>query len=204
MQTWLFKTLGAIAGLAGIALGVLLVLYRDIIASDLLSKTLCQAQAYNVVLSIIVFVFGIAAVGTIAWLISGSRPDNSNLSTAQVAITSGLIVPVLMSVVIILMRGAECKPVPVGQNTLNIRSAKYAADRNVHGISHVSNRCQSKSSCSFYCDNDHADHGDPKEHEDKQCIILYNCRFTPDYEQNLTVGEGPGRVVSLSCPQNEK
>lgn len=199
MQTWLFKALGAVAGLAGIALGVLLVLYRDIIAGSLLSKVLCPAQAYNVLLSIIVLVFGIAAVGIIAWVISASKSITSNISTAQVAVISSLIVPILLSVAVILLKEPVCEKPPIGKNTINIKSAEYAARRNVHGMSSVHRACQAQTSCNFACDNARADHGDPKEGDPKMCIVLYNCSFTPNYQQRAEADEG--KVGSISCPQ---
>ena len=201
MQTWLFKSLGAAAGLAGIALGIVLVLYRDIIASDLLSSTLCQTQSYNVLLSIIVFVFGIAAVGIVAWVISLSKPADSHIATKRIAIVAGSIIPIIIASIFILIKEPSCPPLPIGDNVINIRKAEYAARRNVHGMSSVARACQANKSCNFPCGNAYADHGDPKEGDHKKCIVLYNCSFTPNYEQKSVTGED--RPGSISCPQKQ-
>jgi len=57
-------------GLAGIALGVLLVVFEKVFQLQL--TTPGQAAAYSVIRSLIIATFGIAGIGVLVWLIRGA------------------------------------------------------------------------------------------------------------------------------------
>ena len=172
MQTWLFATLGKIAGIGGIALGVFLTIYTYVLHGKIQFGNLCPDQAYHVALSIIVLTFGISVIGIIAWLISRSQSREAPLSTTEIAVPSAVSVPVLVSVVAILLSSNGCgppppsdadtiTPPPSGPNTINIKSAIYASSRKQHGIPLVKTNCQGRKTCAFWCNNSYVDHGDP-------------------------------------------
>ena len=66
MATSLLEVVGAAAGIGGIALGVFLLVERDIVRSKVLSR-LPKAKAYNLLRLVIVLCFGVALAGISAW-----------------------------------------------------------------------------------------------------------------------------------------
>jgi hypothetical protein len=60
MQTSFFKVLGAIAGLAGIALGVFLLLNTRVLGLGIFPG-LSQSQGFAVIFALLTFTFGILA-----------------------------------------------------------------------------------------------------------------------------------------------
>jgi tetratricopeptide (TPR) repeat protein len=76
MEGRLLGSLGKIAGIGGIALGVLFLLFKGVLEQQLLQKgQLSSEQAFAIVVSLMIFTFGIAVIGLIAWLIGRSVPD---------------------------------------------------------------------------------------------------------------------------------
>lgn len=70
MQTDVLTSLGKIAGLGGIAVGVLMLVFRDVLNQKLLPETgLNSDQAYHIIWALVVFTFGIASIGVIAWIV---------------------------------------------------------------------------------------------------------------------------------------
>lgn len=67
MDTALFETLGRIAGIGGIALGVLLLLFRDVIRRNIFPN-LTRDQAYKIIRLVLVLTFLIALAGIGAWV----------------------------------------------------------------------------------------------------------------------------------------
>jgi hypothetical protein len=61
----LFRTLGEIAGLAGLAVGLILVLYREII--NKVAPTLAPKDGYRLLRAIAYLSFGIAVLGILCW-----------------------------------------------------------------------------------------------------------------------------------------
>jgi hypothetical protein len=87
---------GKVAGLAGLGLGVLLLIFRDILTSGLSSAAGLEArQAFAVMLSTMVLTFGAAGVGTIGWLIGKEVGPTQRVTTPQVVLLSVLIVVVI-------------------------------------------------------------------------------------------------------------
>jgi hypothetical protein len=64
----LFQTLGKIAGIAGLCIGLLLLIFRDVIRKDIFPK-LSKIQAYKIIKLIIYFTFLIALIGLIFWFL---------------------------------------------------------------------------------------------------------------------------------------
>ena len=69
MEISILKTLRQIAGVAGAGLGVLLILYRDLLRKDIFPK-LGPAHAYRVIRLLLVLTWSIAFAGLAAWLYS--------------------------------------------------------------------------------------------------------------------------------------
>jgi hypothetical protein len=64
----LLKRFGQIAGIAGISVGVLLVVFRDIIRKEIFPR-LTKAQGFRVLTLIIISVWSVALVGVGAWVL---------------------------------------------------------------------------------------------------------------------------------------
>lgn len=74
MDATLLKTIGQVAGLGGIALGVLMLVFRDVIRRQIFPQ-LAKAQAYRLIRLIIVLTFAIAFSGLTAWVyVSKTKP----------------------------------------------------------------------------------------------------------------------------------
>jgi hypothetical protein len=101
LQGKLLSSVGKIAGLAGISLGVFLLLVREILQEGILQRApdLDAAQAFAIILSIIVLTFGIAGVGVIAWLISRGIGPGAPVSSLAVLVLATLFAFVLASAV---------------------------------------------------------------------------------------------------------
>jgi hypothetical protein len=70
MDTELLKVVGQIAGIGGLALGVFLLLFREIIRKKIFPM-LPPAQAYRLLQMIIVAVWSVAILGIAAWVYVG-------------------------------------------------------------------------------------------------------------------------------------
>ncbi|SFB39875.1 hypothetical protein SAMN03159496_03450 [Rhizobium sp. NFR07] len=71
METRVLVTLGKVAGLAGIAMGVVILVFRGVLEKDFLpDRGLSPGQAFAIVLSMMIMTFGIAAIGIVAWLVA--------------------------------------------------------------------------------------------------------------------------------------
>ena len=80
MENEVLQTVGQIAGIGGLAIGVLLLVFRQIIAKSIFPK-LKQDHAYSLLrlISVLVFVVAIAGIG--AWTLLGSA-QNSTVEAA--------------------------------------------------------------------------------------------------------------------------
>jgi hypothetical protein len=63
----ILKILGQVAGIGGLALGVLLLLFRDIIRKNIFPR-LPPAEAYRLLRLITVAVWSVAIAGIVAWV----------------------------------------------------------------------------------------------------------------------------------------
>lgn len=70
------QTVGQVAGVGGIALGVLLIIFRDVVRKNIFPN-LAQVQAYRLMRLIIVLTFSIAALGIVAWVYVQPAPSGA-------------------------------------------------------------------------------------------------------------------------------
>jgi hypothetical protein len=78
MDDSLFRIFGQVAGIGGLALGVLMVLYREVIRRRIFPQ-LSQDQAYRVIRLIVVLTWTVALVGVGSWVYT-SRPQHDDRS----------------------------------------------------------------------------------------------------------------------------
>ncbi len=67
MESDILEIAAKVAGIGGLSLGVLLLIFRDIIRKNIFS-TLTKQQSYKIILIIIVLVWSVAIVGIFAWI----------------------------------------------------------------------------------------------------------------------------------------
>jgi hypothetical protein len=82
MDSAILKTFGEIAGIGGLSLGVVLLLFRDIIGKKIFPE-LPPASAYRLLRLMVVFVFVIGIAGIAAWVVttvSGSPKSYANVT----------------------------------------------------------------------------------------------------------------------------
>jgi multidrug efflux pump subunit AcrA (membrane-fusion protein) len=85
MEATLLKTVGQIAGIGGIALGVFLLLFRDIIRKEIFPQ-LTKERAFHLIRLVAVLVSLIALAGIVAWVWVETRPAPPPPSTTVTAI----------------------------------------------------------------------------------------------------------------------
>jgi hypothetical protein len=111
MESRILGSLGKIAGVGGIALGVFLLIYKGVLQQQILPLAgLGSAQGFAIILSLMIMTFGIAGIGLIAWLIARSVDTESPVTTAALATLAALIVVVLGAAVFV---SQQAKPDPV-------------------------------------------------------------------------------------------
>lgn len=74
MEPELLKSLGQIAGIGGISLGVLLLVFREVIRKNVFPM-LSRDQAYKILRLTMVLVWSIAVIGVGAWVINAHPPS---------------------------------------------------------------------------------------------------------------------------------
>jgi hypothetical protein len=104
-----------IAGLAGIGFGVFLLLFQGVLKKQFLPQAgLTSAQAFAVILSLMILTYGIAAIGVVAWLVSRSTKPQTPMPATSLIPLAALTVLVLGAAVYVGLeeskRGAyECQ-----------------------------------------------------------------------------------------------
>lgn len=83
MDAGIFKTLGETAGLAGFAIGLILLLYREIVRKNVF-PTLSKRDAYRLLRAIAVLSWSVAILGIVSWVWSSSI-ERRRLDASQVA-----------------------------------------------------------------------------------------------------------------------
>ena len=78
MNVELLKTLGQIAGIGGVALGVFLILFRELIRKSIF-PTLKKDDAFRLLRLIALLVWIVALAGIAAWVVIERRPEVSVL-----------------------------------------------------------------------------------------------------------------------------
>src|SRR3954453_16903835 len=89
MELQVLKTVGQIAGIGGLALGVLLLLFKDIIRKNIFPK-LPAAEAYRLLRLITGAVWSVAIVGIVAWVYVQTR-EPAAANSSHVTATGGSI-----------------------------------------------------------------------------------------------------------------
>lgn len=84
MDAELLKTLGQIAGIGGLALGIFLILFRELIRKTIFPK-LKKDDAYRLLRLIAILICTVALAGIAAWIIV----ENHSQITATKSVVSG-------------------------------------------------------------------------------------------------------------------
>ena len=107
MESRLLGAVGKVGGLGGIALGVFLLVFRGVLQKHFLPQAgLSSAQAFAVILALMILTFGIAAIGVVAWLVSRSTNPRAPISTPTLSVLAVLIALVLGAAVYV---GAQAR-----------------------------------------------------------------------------------------------
>lgn len=92
--------LGRVAGLAGIALGVFLLIFQGVLEKDFLPTIgLSQDQAYRVLMALMLLTFGLAAIGLLVWFVAQAGSPGDRLHDSFVLTIAGLVVVVMAAAV---------------------------------------------------------------------------------------------------------
>jgi hypothetical protein len=83
------KVVGVVAGIGGVALGVLLILFREVIRKNIF-RTLSQEHGYRLLRLIVVLTWSVALAGLLAWLYVNVNANAGRTETKDLAI-SGLV-----------------------------------------------------------------------------------------------------------------
>ena len=95
MNIEILKTLGAVAGIGGIALGVLLIIFRDVIRKNIF-PTLGKTHAYQLLRLIIILAFSAGVLGVIAYVIlslSEGQRNRVRVTDVAISVEDGLVGP---------------------------------------------------------------------------------------------------------------
>jgi hypothetical protein len=129
MESKVLTSVGKVAGLGGIALGVVLLIFQGVLKTQFLPQAgLGSDQAYAVILSLMILTFGIAGIGVIAWIVGRAVGPKLPASGAALGVLSGLIVIVVGAAVYV---GAQAKPDRVAAPKVEGTSGGMAVGRDV-------------------------------------------------------------------------
>ncbi|MBR1267229.1 hypothetical protein JQ629_06880 [Bradyrhizobium sp. AUGA SZCCT0222] len=107
MQPNLFKVLGGVAGLAGISLGVFLLLNSRVLELGIFPG-LSQAQAFAIIFALLVFTFGISGIAAIGWLLT----KDTSRSGQPLPGSIGYILTTLFALIVIAAIFVGYQPAP--------------------------------------------------------------------------------------------
>jgi hypothetical protein len=100
MESKIFGPLGKVAGLAGIALGVVLLVFQGMLQKQFLPQAgLDSAEAFAIILSLMILTFGIGGIGVLAWLISGSQSPHAPISGNTLALLATFMLIIVVAAV---------------------------------------------------------------------------------------------------------
>lgn len=89
MDVELLKTVGQVAGIGGLALGVFLLLFRDIIRKRIFPQ-LTRTQAFRLLLILSVLIWSVALAGIGAWVWTETRVSKASGNSGGVTATGGV------------------------------------------------------------------------------------------------------------------
>jgi hypothetical protein len=131
MENNILRFLGKTAGLGGIALGVFLLLFQGVLQTQFLPQAgLGSAQAFAVILSLMILTFGVAGIGVIAWLVSRTIGSKTPVPGPTMSILAALIALVLGATVYV---GAQAKPDPLPSSKVEAGPGGLAIGGDVRG-----------------------------------------------------------------------
>lgn len=84
----LLEKIGQIAGIGGIALGVFLFIFKDVIRKNIF-PSLNRDQAYNIIKLVLILTFLIAIFGIAAWVWSESQSNKQKQDTSAIPLEQG-------------------------------------------------------------------------------------------------------------------
>ena len=83
MDPSILKTVGQVAGIAGLSIGMLVIVFREVIRKNIF-PTLTKAQGFNLLLTIVVFSFIVAIVGLLfSYLTSKQKPPETTVKVTK-------------------------------------------------------------------------------------------------------------------------
>jgi hypothetical protein len=135
MESKILSSVGKVAGLGGIALGVFLLVFRGVLEKQFLPQAgLMAEQAFAIILSMMILTFGIAGIGVIAWLVGRTAGPKIPASGAALSMLAGLIVLVVGAAVYVGAQAKpDAKPVALPPSKIEAQSGGVAIGGNVSG-----------------------------------------------------------------------
>jgi hypothetical protein len=85
MDVQIFRTLGGVAGLAGLAIGMIVLLYREIVRKNVF-PTLTKRHSYRLLRNIAILSWSIAMFGILCWVWSTAVLHRSQPAAADAAV----------------------------------------------------------------------------------------------------------------------
>lgn len=80
MEAQVIETVAKAAGIGGIAIGALLLVFRETLRKSIFPK-MTREQGYKTIRMILIMVWTVALAGIAAWVWAGSQPPGETLST---------------------------------------------------------------------------------------------------------------------------
>ena len=81
MEAQVIETVAKAAGIGGIAIGALLLIFRETLRKSIFPK-MTREQGYKTIRMILVMVWTVALAGIVAWMWAGSRPETGTMTTS--------------------------------------------------------------------------------------------------------------------------
>src|ERR1700680_4684969 len=107
MEAKILSTLAKVAGIGGIVLGVFFLLFKGVLETKFLPQAgLNLDQGFAIIFAILIFTFGIAGIGIIAWIVSRTTEPKNPVSGSTLGILASLVVIVL---VLAIYEGAQAQ-----------------------------------------------------------------------------------------------
>jgi hypothetical protein len=108
MESKILTSVGKVAGLGGIALGVVLLIFQGVLQKQFLPQAgLGSDQAFAVILSMMILTFGIAGIGVIAWIVGRAVGPKLPASGPALGVLSALVVIVVGAAVFVGARASS-------------------------------------------------------------------------------------------------
>ena len=131
MESKILSSVGKVAGLGGIALGVFLLIFQGVLEKQFLPQAgLESAQAFAVILSLMILTFGIAGIGVVTWLVGRTVGPEVPVSGAALGILAALVGLIIGAAVYV---GAQAKPDPLPSSRVEAGPGGVAVGGDVSG-----------------------------------------------------------------------